>query len=106
MRISNQIIEELDEQLTLSQLTQSKMKDYANRPKINDFFSAMDVSNKKPVTPSSRASPGESVFNQYPTSDDDVFITTPNPSLASKTEKDHPFQMTGTYRLIDKFISF
>ncbi|KAL5290514.1 hypothetical protein ACFFRR_010093 [Megaselia abdita] len=88
VRISNQVIEELDEQLTISQLTQSKMKDYVNRPKVIDFFSAMD--NKEGsrissfVRSQSTASAGNSiVFNQFATGDDDVFISTPNPSIAS-----------------------
>lgn len=65
LRITDQIIEELDEQLT-----QSKSRDFGSRPRIQDLFLTLHGSENKS---------GGDV--------DDVFITTPNPSLASCSDK-------------------
>lgn len=40
MRITDQVIEEVDEQLTISQMTQSRKGDPLNRPNIQDVFPA------------------------------------------------------------------
>lgn len=59
MRITDQIIEEVDEQLTISQITQSQRGDQPNRPTVKDVFGEVDdaSNNVPPVIPISSSRP-------------------------------------------------
>lgn len=87
VRISEQTIEELDEQLTLSQLTQTK--DYVNRRKLEDLFPVSTVTDSRHTS-------------RISSCDDDVFITTSNPSLVGKSGKHNSSRENEELRITGK----
>lgn len=97
-KITDQVIEEVDEQLTVSQITQSQQRDLPSRPTVEEVFGDVnDFSLKLPVY--SRSQSSESgVSNLFTKSCDDALSCSP-----VAAERDNYSRLTSEFQSLLMF---